>query len=160
MLVKPRINYEDGFVTVEVNFNGPSTEIGLIGAGQKELLLILSKIFYYSPNLVMIDEPELNLHYDLIIKFLNFMRNHSSLFVLSSHSDLLINNLNLDQLIYTKSQNNFISSITTIDREGLNELYEDLGYIQSNYEKLRNLDYDMMIIYEGKDLKEKEKKSH
>ncbi|ALI36860.1 chromosome segregation protein [Candidatus Nitrosocosmicus oleophilus] len=158
MLVKPRINYEEGFVTVEVNLNGPSTEIGLIGAGQKELLLILSKIFYYSPDLVMIDEPELNLHYDLIIKFLNFMKNHNSLFVLSSHSDLLINNVNLDQLIYTKPQNNFISSISKIDREGLSELYEDLGYIQSNYEKLRNLDYDMMILYEGKDSKEKEKK--
>ena len=158
ILIKPKIDHKTVYVKVDVSYNGPITEIGEMGSGIKYLILILVKIFYHRPSLILIDEPELNLHYDLTMRLLEFIKNSSFQFILSSHSDVFINNLNLNQLLYTKSKNNFISNVSSVDRSAFQRIMIDLGYTESNYEKLKNLDYDIMILYEGLDEIETERK--
>lgn len=130
-------NVNPNYTGIDFNILGPNIELMLeeeqlnrsihvthISDGTLRYLCLLSIIFNAQRgDLVCIDEPEIGLHPDMIAEIVEGIKHNceNCQFIISSHSEYVLNQLRVkDVLVFEKDENN-ATQVTTFDDEAFQE---------------------------------------
>lgn len=99
--------------------------------GTQRIILMLLYLLYDKPSLMLIEEPEISIHYGLLIKLLSIFSQYSfnSNILFTTHSEQLLNKLDPNQIIYLYL-NNGVTNVKYVTGRNLNTIYkylEDVG---------------------------------
>jgi ABC-type Mn2+/Zn2+ transport system ATPase subunit len=72
--------------TLQITVDGRSERIRELGAGLSQFIMVLGNVAMKKPEILFIDEPELNLHPALQTKFLSALAKYTTHIVYASHS--------------------------------------------------------------------------
>ena len=109
-----------------------SYDINNVGQGMQTLVLMLSTILLLKPSIVLMDEPEVHMHPNLIKEFVKYIQLLSvdTQFIITTHSLVLIQEVGLDKVFSLKNeidQKGIIVSKVE-DKNKLLETVQQLGY--------------------------------
>jgi putative ATP-dependent endonuclease of the OLD family len=96
------------------------------------LVIMLSTILLLKPSIVLMDEPEVHMHPSLIKEFVGYIKKLSveTQFIMTTHSEVLINEVGLDKVFYLENDIEQKGIIVTKvdDKNKLLEAVNSLGY--------------------------------
>lgn len=148
--LNPIIDQDDGLVKIQVKQDDSLFDINDMGSGFKYLLLIIAKILSLNAKIIIIDEPDLNMHPDLIKKFVKYLKNDFGLqIIVSSHNETFINEFDDDSIRYVYSLKNYSAHVKDIEESLWLNLMEDLGIVMSNFGKSRLVSSPLVVLFEG-----------
>lgn len=127
------------------SINRESYNLSDIGSGIAQFFVVLLNIAIKRPSFILIDEPEINLHPSLQIKFLDILERYASNGVLyATHSVGLARHA--DQIYSVFKEQDNISNIREFERRSpLSELLGELSY--SAY---REMGFTKVLLVEGR----------
>jgi predicted ATP-dependent endonuclease of OLD family len=109
-----------------------SYDINNVGQGMQTLVIMLSTILLLKPSIVLMDEPEVHMHPSLIKDFVGYIKKLSveTQFIMTTHSEVLINEVGLDKVFYLENDIDQKGIIVTKvdDKNRLLEAVNSLGY--------------------------------
>jgi predicted ATP-dependent endonuclease of OLD family len=109
-----------------------SYDINNVGQGMQTLVIMLSTILLLKPSIVLMDEPEVHMHPSLIKDFVGYIKKLSvdTQFIMTTHSEVLINEVGLDKVFYLENDIEQKGIIVTKvdDKNRLLEVVNSLGY--------------------------------
>jgi AAA15 family ATPase/GTPase len=109
-----------------------SYDINNVGQGMQTLVIMLSTILLLKPSIVLMDEPEVHMHPSLIKDFVGYIKKLSvdTQFIMTTHSEVLINEVGLDKVFYLENDIEQKGIIVTKvdDKNRLLEAVNSLGY--------------------------------
>ncbi len=109
-----------------------SYDINNVGQGMQTLVIMLSTILLLKPSIVLMDEPEVHMHPSLIKDFVGYIKKLSvdTQFIMTTHSEVLINEVGLDKVFYLENDIEQKGIIVTKvdDKNKLLEAVNSLGY--------------------------------
>lgn len=109
-----------------------SYDINNVGQGMQTLVIMLSTILLLKPSIVLMDEPEVHMHPSLIKDFVGYIKKLSAetQFIMTTHSEVLINEVGLDKVFYLENDIEQKGIIVTKvdDKNRLLEAVNSLGY--------------------------------
>jgi predicted ATP-dependent endonuclease of OLD family len=107
-------------------------DINNVGQGMQTLVIMLSTILLLKPSIVLMDEPEVHMHPSLIKEFVGYIKKLSveTQFIMTTHSEVLINEVGLDKVFYLENDIEQKGIIVTKvdDKNRLLEAVNSLGY--------------------------------
>lgn len=121
--------------------NGQWIPAPACGLGLQDLLVLLYFALAPGYTFVCVEEPESHLHPDLQRRLLVFLRSVDRQFVLTTHSNVFLNNALVDRVLVTSCQDDRIHVRDATSRASL---LDDLGYSVAD-----NLVSDLVILVEG-----------
>ncbi|PHA25575.1 hypothetical protein COI69_29130 [Bacillus cereus] len=124
-----------------------NNSINLNGTGIREVFRIILDIEFLKPRIILIEEPEIHLHFELqqrLSEYLNMKAEIAQIFI-TSHSTAFVEET-VDRSVYLiKRRDEKENSIQLLDSENLDEVISELGY---NAQAL--LIKRLLIFVEGK----------
>lgn len=153
----PKIKNNVVELLVETNgYEMTQVDISKMGDGFKNALLILSKILFSGSKIVLLDEPDIGMHPDLLENFVKIIKDRLNIqVVICSHNENLVNYFSENFIKYVFETNPISSKIVPLNLGSLNNVLKDLGVVKSNFNKMRLIQSKMVIFIEGKDEEEK-----
>ncbi|HDX9690601.1 hypothetical protein CON27_16105 [Bacillus thuringiensis] len=121
--------------------------INLNGTGIREVFRIILDIEFLNPQIILIEEPEIHLHFELqqrLSEYLQLKAKHAQVFI-TSHSTAFVEETHDKSVYLIKRKEEKENSIQLLDSESLDEVISELGY---NAQAL--LIKKMLIFVEGK----------
>ncbi|MGG2093126.1 AAA family ATPase [Bacillus sp. S13(2024)] len=121
--------------------------INLNGTGIREVFRIILDIELLNPESILIEEPEIHLHFELqqrLSEYLQLKAEHAQVFI-TSHSTAFVEETYDKSVYLIKRKDEKENSIQLLDSESLDEVISELGY---NAQAL--LIKKMLIFVEGK----------
>ncbi|PFE61210.1 hypothetical protein CN316_26145 [Bacillus cereus] len=121
--------------------------INLNGTGIREVFRIILDIEFLNPEIILIEEPEIHLHFELqqrLSEYLQLKAKHAQIFI-TSHSTAFVEETHDKSVYLIKRKEEKENSIQLLDSESLDEVIGELGY---NAQAL--LIKKMLIFVEGK----------
>ncbi len=144
-----------GFDSLEINahandqnlvvvVNGRSYLLNELGSGLAQFIIVLGNVAIRAPALILVDEPELNLHPSLQQKFLLQLASYASQgTIYATHSLGLARSTSAN--IYSFQSRSGVSHVHRFEATpGFGELMGEMGF--SSY---RELGYDRVLLVEG-----------
>lgn len=125
--------------------------INLNGTGVREVFRIILDIEFLRPRIILIEEPEIHLHFELqqrLSEYLQLKAEQAQIFI-TSHSTAFVEETYDKSVYLIKRREADESSIQLLDSKNLDEVISELGY---NAQAL--LIKKMLIFVEGKTDKE------
>lgn len=125
--------------------NGILREISWAGQGlQVWFQIITHLVLLLDRQIIILDEPEVNLHPEKQNELINIIRQyHSGSVIIATHSIELMNNVNISHIINTKKNQNKPSIKITTDRKYLEEVRANIGsnfnFVASQFEEVNNI---------------------
>ena len=140
-----------GEIRLDVIKEGLELDISEMGRGFQYATLILTKLLFSKYEIVLIDEPDTNMHVNLIRHFIHLLLEIKELqIVLSTHNESVINEVNTKNIRYIR-MNNYFYSVFDSTKVITKEVLEDLGITISNSEVARIINSDAIVLCEGPD---------
>jgi ABC-type cobalamin/Fe3+-siderophores transport system ATPase subunit len=130
--------------SLHVLVDGTSYDMNDHGAGLAQFIIVLGSVLFRQPKLLLIDEPELNLHPSLQVDFLTALGSTSEAVVFATHS-LGLARAAADRLYSARRIEQGKSTVA--DFEGTRNLTELVGEL--SYSGYRDLGYDRVLLVEG-----------
>ncbi|MFE9080937.1 ATP-dependent nuclease [Bacillus mobilis] len=132
--------------------NQPIIDIGnnwinINGTGIKEVFRIILDIELLNPQIILIEEPEIHLHFELqqrLSEYLQLKAKNAQVFI-TSHSTAFVEETHNKSVYLIKRKEEKENSIQLLDSESLDEIISELGF---NAQAL--LIKKMLIFVEGK----------
>lgn len=121
--------------------------INLNGTGIREIFRIILDIELMRPEIILIEEPEIHLHFELqqrLSEYLQLKAEHAQVFI-TSHSTAFVEETYDKSVYLIKGKDEKGNSIRLLDSDSLDEVISELGY---NAQAL--LIKKMLIFVEGK----------
>lgn len=139
--ISPSANESDFLFSI----NKESYSLSDLGSGIAQFFVVLLNIAINEPSFILIDEPEINLHPSLQVKFLDILERYASNGVLyATHSVGLARHA--DQIYSVFKEQDNISNIREFERRSsLSELLGELSY--SAY---REMGFTKVLLVEGR----------
>jgi energy-coupling factor transporter ATP-binding protein EcfA2 len=138
------INAATDMKTLQLSVNGKPYKLGELGSGLAQFVIVLANAMIRRPSVIMIDEPELNLHPTLQIDFLTTLASYSSdSIVFATHSLGLARSC--AERIYAFQRTEEKTLVTAFDQTPF--LPEFLG--EMSYAGFRELGFDKILLVEG-----------
>lgn len=137
------IDSNDKRTSLKITYNGKPYKLEDVGSGIAQIIVILGNILIKNPRLILIDEPELNLHPSLQLSFLKLLEKHSECILFSTHSIGLARSASTK--IYTIKKNDTHSIMTSW--EGLKNLVEFAGEL--SFSSLKEIGCEKILLVEG-----------
>ncbi len=139
------INAYSDDTTLQLLINGKSHKLPAVGSGIAQFILVLATAAIRAPSLILIDEPELNLHPSLQLDFLTTVASYASRGVLFGTHNVGLARSAADRLYAIRTSEN--GSILS-DYEAVSSLAEFLGEL--SYSGYRALGYGTVLLVEGR----------
>jgi len=133
-----------GGKTLQIVTDDNPQKIRELGVGFGQILIVLSSVAFRKPSFVLIDEPELNLHPALQLKFLSAIARHSANGVLfATHSLGLARTV--AETIYSVTRRDHSSIVRAFtETASIPELLGELSY-----SSMQVVGYDTLLLVEG-----------
>jgi predicted ATPase len=136
------------------DFEKINYDIHNTGLGMQSLILIIANIFVQNSNVVLLDEPEIHMHPDLVKKFINIIQQISTekQIILTTHSVPLINTVAPEKLFslkYIAAEKGVIANPIKEKKEVINVL-NDLGFDLDNEIFSKEPRSKTIVFVEGK----------
>lgn len=126
-----KLEVPDSKKTILVNIDGDERPISSFGTGVEQLIMIGVASLGFDEKLVLIDEPELNLHPRAQKRIVNYLDAHvKAQFVIATHSAAILDAAEADVIQVTNSGTGTISRTIQRNRERY-EAVRDLGHSPS-----------------------------
>lgn len=125
--------------------NGILREISWAGQGlQVWFQIITHLVLLLDRQIIILDEPEVNLHPEKQNELISIIRQyHNGSVIIATHSIELMNNVNISHIINTKKNQNKPSIKITTDRKYLEEVRANIGsnfnFVASQFEEVNNI---------------------
>ena len=120
---------------------GPWIEAEQCGLGLQDLLVLLYFSIEPKSQVLLIEEPESHIHPDMQRRLLLSFRNDTmKQYVLTTHSNIFLNNALVDRVFSTRFAGNIVLNDETVRAS----LLDDLGYSVAD-----NLVSDLVVLVEG-----------
>lgn len=132
----------------------PVFDINEMSDGFKQILYMLTRILYSKDKILLIDEPDISLHAELLRKFIREVRKLDRQIILSSHNENLLNSFSEDVIRYVSVETNLSSIITPLSLGNRTRLLNDLGCDLSNFNKSRLIGSKLIIFIEDRSKEE------
>jgi ABC-type cobalamin/Fe3+-siderophores transport system ATPase subunit len=140
------INPGDEFKDLQLTVDGRSYRLAEQGAGLAHFLVVLVNVLVRRPSLLLIDEPELNLHASLQLDFLETLANYTGYGVVLATHSLGLARTAADR-IYTFGKP--VGETSTVrPYEADRELVTLLG--QLSFDRRPDLGFSKVLLVEGK----------
>jgi len=140
-----QIHASQNGTSLQLLIDGQPFQLQEIGAGIAQFIVVLGNAAFRRPSLILIDEPEINLHPSLQLKFLTKLATYASKAVLfATHNIGLARSVAED--IYSVSVSDNGTEIREINETP--RLAELLGEL--NYEGYRPLGFEKVLLVEGR----------
>lgn len=147
-----QLDHEVGNFEFKIRANGQDSDINEMGSGTKSLVLILSLILFPNTKIAILDEPDINLHDNLVSKLAKFLDSITPppQIIIASHHPTFINEFNKEKILHVKSINDSAGTVSSIVEENpVSEILEDLGIPQGNFERAKTSESKVVILTEG-----------
>lgn len=131
--------------TLYVRIDGKDYSLYEMGSGFAQILLILANVYRSKPSYILIDEPELNLHPYLQLKFLSKLGEYASIGTLfSTHNIGLARSIGSDifSIVKRKGENSKLSRFDS--NPGLPQLLGEMSF--STYQEIG---FNKILLVEG-----------
>lgn len=152
--IKTDLDHDEGLTRISIEQDGVILDINDMGSGFKYFLLIISKILLSKPKIVLMDEPDLNMHPGLVRQLVSYLRNIENVqFVISSHNETFVNEFEEENIRHIYAKNPFSTHSEPLLESTLDSLIDDLGVNMTNFGKSRIIESKMIILFEGHDRK-------
>lgn len=116
-----------------VVINGKRLALENLGTGISEIVLLCCALLVHENCLVCIEEPEIHLHPELQRKFFQFLFKTKNQYLITTHSNIFLDNSHEDVSIYHVKHDGEKSIIKYCENESnAFEVIEDLGYKASD----------------------------
>jgi energy-coupling factor transporter ATP-binding protein EcfA2 len=138
------INPTDDRSSLQVIRDGAPFKLAELGAGIAQFAIVLANVAIKHPSLVLIDEPELNLHPSLQLDFLTAIASYASDGVLFSTHNIGLARASGDR-IYSVRISEGRSEVRELEKT--NNLPEFLGEI--SFSGYRDLGFEKILLVEG-----------
>ncbi|MDI6792412.1 MAG: AAA family ATPase [bacterium] len=123
--IQERFKKNSGFE--EVNYDVHQT-----GLGMQSLVLIIANIFMNDSDIVLLDEPEIHMHPELVKKFVDIVQHISSQkqIILTTHSVPLVNSVEVEKVFSLKyyPEKRGVIAVPAKNNKDIIELFDDLGF--------------------------------
>jgi ABC-type cobalamin/Fe3+-siderophores transport system ATPase subunit len=133
--------------TLQMIIDGRSHRLSEQGAGLAHFLVVLVNVLVQRPNLLLIDEPELNLHASLQLDFLTTLGRYTRSGVVFATHSLGLARTAADR-IYTLTRRPGENSSRVRSYESDNDLITLLG--QLSFDRRPELGFSKILLVEGK----------
>lgn len=143
-LVGLQLQVAPGSSAIQVFVSGKDYRLREMGAGLTQFLLVLATVAIKQPSLVLIDEPEINLHPSLQQQFLRAVASYASYGVLFASHSLGLARTGADQL-YSVRRSDGVSGVHVWDSTP--KVAEILGEL--NYASFREIGHERIVVVEG-----------
>lgn len=132
--------------TLHIVADGKSYKLSELGGGIAQFIVAFGNAAISQPSIILIDEPELNLHPSLQLDFLTSLVDYSDYGVIFATHSLGLARSAADH-IYSVKQNQKKSLVRPLEQTS--DLAEFLGEL--NFASYRELGYDKVLLVEGVD---------
>lgn len=140
--LKRQSNWEYSFAFYDIKRNEVITNINSLSAGQKAIIHLIFEAYgrgYLKGGLVIIDEPEIHLHYQFQHAYLQILEELNAeqkcQYILATHSESLINSRTIGKIkrFFTKGVENFTDVKVVAPAEPQKTLIKILDNTRSTY---------------------------
>jgi energy-coupling factor transporter ATP-binding protein EcfA2 len=128
--------------TLQIEVDGRSERIRELGAGLSQFIMVLGNVAIKRPDMLIIDEPELNLHPALQMKFLSSLAKYANHTVFATHSIGLARRADH---VYSVMRENSTSVVKSLP--GTRSYAELMG--EMSFSAYRELGFDKILCVEG-----------
>lgn len=131
--------------TLQININNKSYKLTEVGSGLAQFIVVFGNVLINAPDILLIDEPELNLHPSLQIDFITTLAKYAKeATLMATHSIGLARSVS-DENIYSFQKQNHHALVTQFEKT-LN-YSEFLG--EMNFSAYRDMGFDKLLLVEG-----------
>lgn len=130
--------------TLQVNIDGKPYKLGELGAGLSQFIIVLANAMIRKPSLILIDEPELNLHPALQIDFLTSLASYASCGVVFATHSLGLARSTAER-IYSFQKKNGKTLVREFNR--VPNYAEFIG--EMSFASFQELGYERILLVEG-----------
>jgi len=131
--------------TLQAFVNGKSYDLGELGAGLAQFVIVLFNITRANPEYILIDEPELNLHPSLQLDFLTTLGTYARQGVLFATHSVGLARAAADRIYSVRKLSNQDSEVRTY--EDTPRLSEFLG--EMSFHGYKELGFERIVLVEG-----------
>jgi ABC-type cobalamin/Fe3+-siderophores transport system ATPase subunit len=140
------INPSEDARTLKLLVNGKSYSLGELGSGISQFILVLANAAIREPSLILIDEPELNLHPSLQLDFLTTLSSYADVGIVFATHSIGLARACADPIYVLRRVNEGESKMG--DLESTPRLSEFLGEL--SFSGYRELGFRKVLLVEGK----------
>lgn len=139
------INPSDDDQTLQVFINGKSYKLPELGSGLTQFILVLVNAAVQQPSVVLIDEPELNLHPSLQLDFLTTLTSYSSHGILFATHSIGLARAGAERVYSVHKIGEGVSEVNPL--EATPRLSEFLGEL--SFSDYKELGFNQVLLVEG-----------
>jgi predicted ATP-dependent endonuclease of OLD family len=124
-------------------------QIDEIGEGIRKALSIVIEICLSNSKIILIDEPDASMHAKLIKNFSKCLRNLNKQILISTHSDILMNEFEKSNLRYIYPKSSLFSAIEDPRKVDRGKIFADLGVLNTHYIQSSLFTSQLVLLVEG-----------
>lgn len=130
--------------TLQININNKSYKLTEVGSGLAQFIVVFGNTLIYAPDILLIDEPELNLHPSLQIDFTTTLAKYAKeATLIATHSIGLARSVS--EHIYSFQKNKHHTLVAPFEKTiGYSEFLGEMSF--SSY---REMGFDKLLLVEG-----------
>lgn len=140
------INAAEADQTLQVFVDGRSYKLPDLGAGIAQFILVLATAATRNPSLILIDEPELNLHPSLQLDFLTTLASYARVGVIFATHSVGLARASAERIYTVRKPQGRAGSVLAL-LEATPRLSELLGEL--SFSGYRELGFDTVLLVEG-----------
>lgn len=140
------INSSDDNETIHILINGKSYKLPELGSGITQFILVLANVALNKPSIILIDEPELNLHPSLQLDFITALGSYATIGTLFATHSIGLARSSADWIYSLNNINEGESEV--VDFENIPRLSEFLGEL--SFSGYRELGFNKILLVEGR----------
>ena len=141
---KLEINASDDSKTLQVYINGKPRKLPELGSGLAQFIIVLGNAGIVRPSIILIDEPELNLHPTLQVDFITSLASYAEQGVMFATHSIGLARATADR-IYSFQMDNGRSIVKPL--EGTPNYLQFMGEL--SYSSYATLGYSRILLVEG-----------
>lgn len=146
------LNWDTGRIDFMIRDRGKGYDINEMGGGTRSFIFLFSYLYFSGMDIVLIDEPDINMHPMLVgdlVEFFRFLSKDTQL-ILTSHNKALMDRLNDSEIFRVEYFDDIGSKVRRLDSQSDRwSLLEHLGIPLTSSEKAEGAFSKLIVFTDG-----------